>query len=813
MAVERTIAPARRGALRRGGRLGVVALAACVSLAAAVLVLPPDADGPPPGLLAVEPLAYVLAALLAVGRPVLVRAQRGAWSWLAGAIAARAAAMVVYLDVLPVSGATQAAAGGILWTISAVSLLVGAIVLATVRLPRPSLPGTLDLLVIAAAVLALVLTMLVGAAAGRSGDATALGTLTLLAFPALDVALVVVLATFLLAWRWRPPLGIALMTAGGVGVAGANLLAVTRAVEGATVVTPGLRLVALVSIAALASAAVLDDDRAIAPTDGGGGDVDVRRPAVLAVVGVGSLVAAVVLDVPSTVALGLGAVTLVLVARVGVLAHADRTTGAIDRAMAVAGIGDWQVDTAGRHTWSPTMYAILGVNPSVPATQGLFESLVHPEDRELRRASWAEAVATGRLDARFRMVRPDGEVRVAEFQATNPGTVDGRPLAWTGTIQDVTERAAFEDAIQRSQRTLEDVLALTNDGWFSEDLRTGETFHSARWWELHGYRPDEIDDERDAWKALVHPDDLHISYRTFDAAVEAGSPVWTLRLRALHKDGHAFPILVRGMIDYDEEGQPRQVSGVATDLSAAEEADRAKAAFLSTISHELRTPLTSIGGALETVRGGRVGEVPDSMVQLLELADRNTRRLRALVDDLLDIGRLRAGQAAIRTTRVAVRPLLEQSIEDHRRSADDVDVRLVLREAPRGLEVDVDPIRLSQVLGNLLANAVRYAPAGTAVELSARRLDADRCLLEVTDRGPGLPPDFAAHAFEPFTQADAADARHHGGTGLGLAICQELVAQLGGTIDVDSVPGTTTFRVELPLRRATVPNPPAAVGA
>jgi PAS domain S-box-containing protein len=808
--VERTVAPARPRAVRHLARPAIVGLAACVALAAATLLVGTATDVPPLFELA-EPLAYVLAALLAVGRPLLVRAQRAPWSWFAGAITARAGAMLVYLDVVPVAEATRATAGSLLWTLSAVLLLAGAAVLATVRLPRPSLPGTVDLLVVGAVAVTLVATVLVGSLAGREGDATPLGALLLVAFPALDVALVVVLAAFVVAWRWRPPLAIALVTAGGVGVASANLLAVARAVEGTTVVTPGLRLLALLSIAALAVAAVLDDHRVIPPfATGTGGDA--RRPAVLAVVSVGLLVAASILEAPSAVVLAMGVVTLALVARVGVLAHADRTTGAIDRAMAVARVGDWQVDTAGRHTWSPTMYAILGVAPSVPATQGLYESLVHPEDRELRRDTWAEAVRTGRLAARYRVVRPDGEVRVVELQATNPGTVDGRPLVWTGTIQDITEQVAYEEAIQRSEQALQDVLALTNDGWFTEDLTTGETFHSARWWQLHGYEPGDVDEAPDAWKRLTHPDDVDISHRTFEAAVEARSSVWTLRLRALHKDGHTFPILVRGSIDYDDDGRPRKVSGVATDLSAAERADQAKAAFLSTISHELRTPLTSIGGALETVREGRVGEVPDTMVQLLELADRNTRRLRALVDDLLDIGRLQAGQATVRTTRVAARSLLEQAIDDHRRTADEADVRLVLHDPPRGLQLDVDPIRLAQVLGNLLANALRYAPAGTAVELSATRPASDRCVLEVTDHGPGLPPDFVAHAFEPFTQADTADVRRHGGTGLGLAICHEIVGQLGGAIDVESAPGCTTFRVELPIRRAPSEHPDAAVG-
>jgi PAS domain S-box-containing protein len=745
----------------------------------------------------VEPLAYAVAVAVALSRPVTIARDRLAWGWVAAAVTVRAVAIATHLGVLDaLLPAPRASVGVALWTVSSVLLLVGAITLATARLPRPSVTGAIDLATFGVALAALVATAGVGLLSGRDLGTSALTTLVALAYPALDVALLVVVAGFLVAWRWRPPLGVAAFSVGAAGVAVADLIALANAIGGDPTPTPLLSAFALLTLAMVAASGPLDDDRDI-PSVAARSAADGWTPALLATVTLGLLVAAAIVRSPLVVILGLGAVAVGLILRTALSARELRTFGAVDQALVTAQVGDWHVDArTGTHTWSPTTYAVLGVDPSVEANQELYLSLVHPDDRAHQRATWEEATRTGLLDTRYRIVRPDGEVRVVELHAVLPPPSHGQPLAWSGTLQDVTERVAFEDALQRSEETLQRVLALTNDGWFTEDLRTGETFHSPRWWELHGYVPGDLPEVPGTWRALTHPEDVVASERVFAAALAARVPTWTVRIRALHRDGHAFPILVRGLIEYDDDG-PLRVSGVATDLTVAEQAEQAKATFLSSVTHELRTPLTAIGGALETVRAGRAGAVPDEMVQLLELADRNAGRLRSLVDDLLDVGRLRAGQLRISLETLALCPLLAQAVDDQRPYAAQVDVDISFAGCETEIFVHVDPLRLTQVITNYLSNALRFAPRGSSVGVAVKDRDGT-VRVEVIDRGPGLPESFVPLAFEPFSRATDGAARDHDGTGLGLAISRELIVQLGGTVGVTSEPGRTSFHLELP---------------
>ncbi|HWL34906.1 MAG TPA: HAMP domain-containing sensor histidine kinase [Frankiaceae bacterium] len=256
------------------------------------------------------------------------------------------------------------------------------------------------------------------------------------------------------------------------------------------------------------------------------------------------------------------------------------------------------------------------------------------------------------------------------------------------------------------------------------------------------------------------------------------------------------------------EGDPRtEVGRLATALNAMlhqiEGAFRVRAAseqrmrrFLTDASHELRTPLTSIRGFAELYRQGAAG--PEDVPRLMRRIEDEGARMGLLVDDLLLLARLDEERPLARDVVDLVR-VAADAVHDAR--VLDPDRAVTLDAAEGTYEVVGDEPRLRQVLGNLLANALKHTPAGTPVEVRLRS-DGGHAALDVADHGPGLAPEEQERVFERFYRADESRTRAEGGTGLGLAIVAALAKAHGGTVSAGTTPGGgATFTVRLPLSR------------
>ena len=245
---------------------------------------------------------------------------------------------------------------------------------------------------------------------------------------------------------------------------------------------------------------------------------------------------------------------------------------------------------------------------------------------------------------------------------------------------------------------------------------------------------------------------------------------------------------------------------VARDVTARRQVEEMKADFLATISHELRTPLTPIQGFLQTLlrRDGDFGE--EDRRRIFEVMLRESKRLERLIKDLLDATSLDHTEALFLPEVLDWGVAAAEMVDTARRGDPERDIELVRR---RGLpKVVADEQRAGQVLANLLANAIKYSPPGTPIQVTLSR-KGDKVLTTVCDRGPGIPVADRRRAFERFTRLGDHMTRAHGGVGLGLYIARRLVEAMGGEISVAAAPGGgAAFAFTLPTASAAAVSSP-----
>ena len=270
-----------------------------------------------------------------------------------------------------------------------------------------------------------------------------------------------------------------------------------------------------------------------------------------------------------------------------------------------------------------------------------------------------------------------------------------------------------------------------------------------------------------------------------------------LRVRAGAAEPERFPLDV-SLVQTRAEGHRVGVC-VARDLSEVQRVERMKHEFVSMVSHELRTPLTSIHGSLSLLAES-AAELDPTLQRLIKLAYDNSERLVALVNDILDFEKLRAGQMRIEASLFDLREAAHTAAASCEGMTARRATRIVVRAGDTPLPLFTDPLRLNQILVNLLSNAIKFSPVGGEVGLALERV-GDGARAAVSDQGPGVPAAFVEHLFEPFAQAANLDTRQQGGTGLGLAISRALIERMEGQIGLEPPqPGRgAVFWISLPL--------------
>lgn len=314
------------------------------------------------------------------------------------------------------------------------------------------------------------------------------------------------------------------------------------------------------------------------------------------------------------------------------------------------------------------------------------------------------------------------------------------------------------------------------------------------------------------YRHLIHPEDIEAVEKAF-AAVKERVPQW-LEARLVTASGEVREIKLTAVpvVVFD---QVVGVHGMTEDVTEAnkmrrelEAANAAKTLFLANVSHEVRTPLTMVLGATEILLDT---DLDPGQGQLTDMVHRNSQRLLRLVNDILDFSRLEAGKISLLPAPFRLADVLEELLEWAQPRAAAHGVRLgTSLDAALPTSVHGDALRVSQVLSNLVDNALKFTESGSVditVSLRAPTAPGDgasQVEFAVTDTGVGVSPEHLESLFDSFTQADPTATRAHNGVGLGLAICRDLVDLMGGDLGAVSTPGVgSTFTAVLPLARFT----------
>ncbi|HKT76502.1 MAG TPA: ATP-binding protein [Sphingobium sp.] len=275
-----------------------------------------------------------------------------------------------------------------------------------------------------------------------------------------------------------------------------------------------------------------------------------------------------------------------------------------------------------------------------------------------------------------------------------------------------------------------------------------------------------------------------------------GHPGHIQEIPGRRQDGTIFPTDVA--ITAVDLSDGTHFVAVVRDITERKRVERLKSEFVATVSHELRTPLTSIAGSLGLLAGGAGGEVGERAQRLITIAHNNAERLVRLINDILDLEKIDSGRMTFKNQLIDLAAFLAQAAEVNRGFAERYQVRLELEAAEGPAYVWADPDRLMQVLTNLISNAVKFSPAGEAVEIILRPSRTTH-RISICDHGPGIDEGFRQRIFSRFAQADSSDSRAKGGTGLGLSIVREIATRLGGSVSFDTEAGKGThFHVDLP---------------
>jgi PAS domain S-box-containing protein len=443
---------------------------------------------------------------------------------------------------------------------------------------------------------------------------------------------------------------------------------------------------------------------------------------------------------------------------------------------------------------------------------------VHPADRQRCFSTYSDAFEKrAPFSMNYRLKYNDGTFRWIEGNG-NPWFFDNDDFGgYVNCCHDIHEKVRIEEESKFINERYDLAVQGSSDGiWDWIDVKSEDEWWSKRFYELLGYADQEIPSTRSTFKSLLHKDDVDKTFKAVNSAFEFDEP-FNIEYRLKTKSGVYRWFQGRAKVVRDEIGNPTRMSGSITDITArkraendlkeavikAESATKSKALFLANMSHEIRTPLTAIIGFTETAKLPDCS--PELMQEALDVVSSSSQHLLGIINDILDLSKLDAGAVVCEKINFSVVKILLDTQKLFQLRAKENGLSLNYHyNWPLPSTITGDPLRLKQVLLNLIGNAIKFTKSGSVDVTTSFNQATNKIQISIKDTGIGLTTDQQATLFTPFTQADTSTSRKFGGTGLGLSITKQLLEMMSGTISVNSIHNKgSVFTVELDTSSST----------
>jgi PAS domain S-box-containing protein len=378
-------------------------------------------------------------------------------------------------------------------------------------------------------------------------------------------------------------------------------------------------------------------------------------------------------------------------------------------------------------------------------------------------------------------------------------------------VRDITNRKKAERELKDSEQRYQTLARVSPVGIFRTDFNGNTTYVNETWARIAGLSRNEA--LGTGWLMAVHPDDREMLSENWNNAY-LNQGVSIADYRFIRPDGSIVWVIGQAVPERDVDGQVVGYIGTITDITErkkiedlqaavikAESADKLKSAFLATMSHELRTPLNSIIGFTGILLQKLVGPLSEEQEKQLRMVQGSAQHLLALINDVLDISKIEAGQLKISDDSFDMGMVIQNIAEKLMPLSDKKGLKLNYQIPDNPIVIIADQRRTEQILINLVNNAVKFTEQGE-IRINCY-IDGGFVYTSVKDTGIGIDSDKVDTLFTPFKQLDSGLSRHYEGTGLGLSICKRLVEMMGGEIWVESILGEgSTFTFTLPLSRS-----------
>jgi PAS domain S-box-containing protein len=401
-------------------------------------------------------------------------------------------------------------------------------------------------------------------------------------------------------------------------------------------------------------------------------------------------------------------------------------------------------------------------------------------------SSWLQRVVSRPMESMAQVARKIVEQRDYSFRAEKT-TDDEMGVVIDAFNKMLDEVQSHARALETSEKLYRAIGESINYGVWVTAADGRLIYISDSFLKLVGLTQDQV--ANDGWASALHPDDIEDTLKAWKECARTGS-LWYREHRFMGVDGKYHALLAQGVPIRNEDGVITRWAGINLDISrlknterALLEADRRKDEFLATLAHELRNPLAPIRNAVRILDSDAADERQRKWGR--EVIARQVHRMSLLLDDLLDVSRITRGQLELKKDFVDLKSVVSVAVETARPLLDAKQHKLTVELPAETVKLEADPLRLSQVIGNLLTNAAKYTDAEGQISLTARIANAE-LVIAIRDSGIGLTRESMPGLFTMFSQVNSAIDRAEGGLGIGLALVKGLVALHGGRVSVHS---------------------------